>query len=850
MSTSRPERPRSVTVRTPVRTPSNGAPPKSAPPGGRGLKKTFSDEDLLQSPLASQPDLAAPVELSPPRLPRFGSPRRPMSARLAFRRQERGVSLRSDLYVAPTITWSQRLGVHPRALPLFPDKSKFKVVEDPRAKLEEVLCIIVDLLKKHTYVMETTEDSSVGGTATKTTKSARLPLGLKKFTGKAPVSNEPVETDNDAAGLERKIMDQTRKLSTHLEAAWKSSALGLRWQQLSSKPTAGAEIKNAQLAEALTQKLELTRAELDHLNAFDGQFDLRQNSYIQSEDFRYFRPASDVILDASEIEAVNYIIKDRILPILDKRIDQLQRIIAEMMPENMTTTKETPQSQDRDLLSYQAELERRTAARQAIQQDLRNITKKLIEVKSSRKFDRLNKHAALLRLQRDQLETSIANVEKDVAKGRAAEDKASFAQRIVALMKSQDPKEQKQGIEQFAVEGAKMLKRASAQDSEQLRSLLVGHIFSRHLPVRTVAAPLLSREQLLFNHVPVQETPPQPDSKDDHEFHINYENKKADNDLVVKLFTLAVRSSYGAQETFLQEIYKMLRIEDKENLHRLYDFLKSPNAIVRVVAMRSLAKHTSGHGSLETAERIAELQTDPEWTVRSALCEVLPNISGILFTLVPRPTMSQFHHFQQTSHTRQPVSRHAEDEDDVVAELTQEQIDYEIEHKKDLHLKFKTGVRQAERFAHRQKEMASLTTKVLEHLLNDMSQNTRRAAICFYSKVATPGTMHSASLLFKGCKDRSALVRAAAFRCLPSIVKRTGMSEDAAVGASIEKKTTIEWLVEELVAFMDPEKALHHWKETMTPAEWKAEMTPEFKKEIRSLAVRSVSPYLCHCLRT
>ena len=53
----------------------------------------------------------------------------------------------------------------------------------------------------------------------------------------------------------------------------------------------------------------------------------------------------------------------------------------------------------------------------------------------------------------------------------------------------------------------------------------------------------------------------------------------------------------------------------------------------------SLVKRTSGYNSMETAKRVAELQTDPEWSVRSALCEVLPNISGMLFTLVPRPTL-------------------------------------------------------------------------------------------------------------------------------------------------------------------------------------------------------------------
>jgi hypothetical protein len=406
----------------------------------------------------------------------------------------------------------------------------------------------------------------------------------------------------------------------------------LKWEALSSKPKVGIELKNVQLAQALTRKPELTRAELQKL----GVTDLRPSSYIQLEDFRHFRPANDVTLDRSEIETIHYIIKDRIIPILDNRIQQLRHIVEEMRPENIQTTKETPQSLDRDLLSYEAELEKRAAARQAITQDLINITHKLIEAKSSRKFDHLNSHAARLRVQREQLETS----EKDVAKGRSAEDKTSFVQKIIALMKSKDPKEQKQGIEHVAVEGVKMFKRASAQDSEHMRSLLVGHFFSRHLSVRTVAVPLLSQKQLLFKHIPVEEIPPMPQSNNpDPAVHADYDNKKADNDLLAELFTLAAKSSYDAQETFLQEIYKLVRIQDEMNMHRLYDFLKSPNSNVRVVAMRSLAKHTSGYNSLETAQRVAELQTDPEWSVRSALCEVLPNISGMLFTLVPRPTL-------------------------------------------------------------------------------------------------------------------------------------------------------------------------------------------------------------------
>lgn len=58
--------------------------------------------------------------------------------------------------------------------------------------------------------------------------------------------------------------------------------------------------------------------------------------------------------------------------------------------------------------------------------------------------------------------------------------------------------------------------------------------------------------------------------------------------------------------------------------------LQSP---LRSSTRTSLVKHTSGYNSLETAQRAAEPQTDPERSVRSALCEVLRNISGMPYAL-------------------------------------------------------------------------------------------------------------------------------------------------------------------------------------------------------------------------
>ena len=55
------------------------------------------------------------------------------------------------------------------------------------------------------------------------------------------------------------------------------------------------------------------------------------------------------------------------IPMLDKRIMRLEEIIREMMPEGIQDLKETPQSLPRDLLSYEAELEKRNSALYAMQ---------------------------------------------------------------------------------------------------------------------------------------------------------------------------------------------------------------------------------------------------------------------------------------------------------------------------------------------------------------------------------------------------------------------------------------------------------------------------------------------------
>jgi hypothetical protein len=52
-------------------------------------------------------------------LGRIGSPLRPMSARDAFRRLDRGVKVRLDTLVAPDQSWATRLGMKPAPMPLF-----------------------------------------------------------------------------------------------------------------------------------------------------------------------------------------------------------------------------------------------------------------------------------------------------------------------------------------------------------------------------------------------------------------------------------------------------------------------------------------------------------------------------------------------------------------------------------------------------------------------------------------------------------------------------------------------------------------------------------------------------------
>ena len=214
-----------------------------------------------------------------------------------------------------------------------------------------------------------------------------------------------------------------------------------------------------------------------------------------------------------------------------------------------------------------------------------------------------------------------------------------------------------------------------------------------------------------------------------------------------------------------------------------------------------------------------------EWAVRSVICEALPNIAGLINTLVPAIVVQPY--------DIALASEERGGDAGVGAVFIQE-------HRKQVEHRFQVGMRQALLYSGREntceKEMRSITLEVLEGLVDDESSNTRRAAICMFAKVATAGSRHSVSTVLKACTDESRLVRAAAFSCLPIIVHRQRDPAEETVATKFEKKTTIEWVVKELVALMDPEKALN-----LNPdAPWKGVMTPEFKHELRQHALKAL----------
>jgi HEAT repeat protein len=676
----------------------------------------------------------------------IGSPRRPMPARIAFRRQERGVKLRTDTYIAPTAACSQRLGINTRALPLFPKAPV--VVENPREKLVQVLSSLVDVLELHRTITTSSEE----GPAEKGSVRRKPPLCLQQFKRPAPFSKPGGARPFDINALEKTILDQSRKLDVHLQDVWNGC----------------------------------------------------------------------VALSEDETLTIQYLIKERIMPALDFRIARLDEIIREMMPECWSDFRETPMQPARDLSSYKQELERRTAARETMTIDLRNITAKALQFKHQKKdlltstarqihfkgcllrgppsctpkkaggdasggvdgveFEGGGRREALELKHKEKVERLLRNTapqnilftvpwspKKADHKKRVVDDldfdfggRASVKDakngdqlpQIVELMCSSHTKDKISGLEQLcSLDVEEVLKRAPVQDAQRVYANLVDCLLSPHRSLRKSALPLLARKGALFSRVPVQETPPKPEDKHmDPDVHERYAMISADNALLTSIFDCAERSSYEAQVSFLGEIQQVVRIQDEENMKRIFRFLKSPASFVRVSAIKALVKHTLSKNSMQassarflgTLQAIAALKTDPEWDVRVAVCSALPNIAQI------------------------------------PAKMQRDQ-----------------GLEAEER-----RKMWDITMKVLEELLDDEADNTRRAAIFMFAKVGTPGTRRSVSILLKGCCDHSPLVRAAAFRCLPSIVHRTIDPALETLAHKIEAETTRDWLVEELVAML------------------------------------------------
>jgi hypothetical protein len=692
--------------------------------------------DELLSPVSpakdavSMPDPDVAQFAQTPRLARMGSPRRPMSAQVAFRKEARGVPLRKDIFIAPTIMFAQRLGVHPRPLPLFPDQSKFLVAEDPREKLVEVLVALVDALEIKAGIDDASDGLGVGNDKkSKRHVRPKAPVGIKMFVrpkdslaAKKKPAGDDVDIEVDA--LDRKIMDQTRKLSAHLQDVW----------------------------------------------------------------------AGEVTLCKSEAETVAFLIKERLVPTLDKRIYRLNEIISDMMPEGVTELKETPQSAPRDLISFEAELEKREATRVAIVQDLKCITTKMIAVNHYDKERELHRSAVKLRMQSAKLKIDAKRLASGAAGLDTRDDKAHYIARIISLLNGHTAKSKMEGVQLVGMEGVKVLKRATSQDAKELRESFVNCCFTpKYMAVRKAALPLLLTEGILFNFVPVRQVPPKPETNNIDPAardSSDYDIINSDNDWLSELFRRAERSSLDVQHSFIGEIYKLVRIDDHDKMQQLRKYLASPAESVRVAAVRSLAAHTSGQNSLETLQAVAALETDPEWTVRAAICEALPNIASMLSTLVAREVVQPYE--VQVTQEHYDLLKGGQGAEADIDPAIWDEMAMEQERKAYVHTKFKTGMRQAMRYSTREKEMRKITIRVLENLLTDKSSSVRRSAIRIYAKVGKPGTRHAVSIILAGCKDESAAVRATAFSCLPSIVNRQPPDEDVTIEWKFEKKATTE----------------------------------------------------------
>jgi len=256
----------------------------------------------------------------------IGSPRRPLSAKIAFRRQERGVKLRSDIYIAPTAACSQRLGINTGALPLFPEAPV--VVENPREKLVQVLTSLVDVLELHRTITANSE----GGPAEKGSVGPKPPPGLQQFKRHRP---SPFSKPEDARNVDMPL---------HFVRSSESY---------------------------LTRVIALEKTILDQSRKLDVHLQDVWNGC--------------VALSEDETLTIQYLIKEQIMPALDFRIARLDEIIREMMPECWSDFRETPMQPARDLSSYKQELERRTAARETMTIDLRNITTKALQFKHQKK---------------------------------------------------------------------------------------------------------------------------------------------------------------------------------------------------------------------------------------------------------------------------------------------------------------------------------------------------------------------------------------------------------------------------------------------------------------------------------
>ena len=774
-----PRRPRTGQAALPA-----SAPPKTAGVGGQSADVREKDAPPLSLGASDAQSEALKVR-STPRKHRLGSPRRPLSAKVAFRWQDRGLPLRPDTYVAPSVSWTHKLGMPwtiqtKNFLPLFPDQSQFHVRGDPRDKLEEVLRAIVDLVSRYRANPDVAKELATKSAGTSSAHNIpKEPDGLKSFSIKraSPAGHvEPKkskgadESDNDAMSLERRIMDQSRKFSLHLQDVWSGS----------------------------------------------------------------------IQLNESEVETVHYLIKICIMPILDRRIKMLEQFINEMVPEGIPDMKETPQSLPRDLLSFEAELEKRSAARLAMAHDLQNITKKVIGFKHQRKRENLQRQDARLNLQRvklkiaartSRLHSGDANEVPESLGGEGGEEHLVFAENVLKMMMSDDdPKTQIQAIQHFAVE-AQSIAKQTAEISSKIRSSCVDCLFSPHSTVREVVAALVPRESLLFFHVPVKEIPPKPDSRPDTDpsLHEAYANIVADNKLLSAILSRSFTSPFDVQETLLHGICKLVRVQDEKNMGQIYRYLNSPAQQVRMAAVKALALHTAGLNSFETFKRVVVLKKDREWTVRCAICEAVANISGMLFTLKPSSKVQPDDIARNSLHTSwasDSIVGRNHMKDELAGAQKEEQQPARIRSP-------------LQSFSAQKKEMQQQTIEILESLMHDDSCNVRRQALCIYSKIATPGTRHAIELVFKGCTDDSPLVRKTAFKCLPDIVHRPRDPKkhgELTYAAKFEKRVTVEWLVDGLVALMDPERFLD--ADSRKP--WAGKMSREFKAEIRQNALRAL----------